>query len=40
MRILGYRPRVGLDEGIKRSCEWYRGVLGRRNVKRENGGWS
>lgn len=40
MRILGYRPRVGLDEGIRRSCEWYKGVIGGRGVRRENGGWS
>ncbi|MGI9259848.1 MAG: NAD-dependent epimerase/dehydratase family protein [Gammaproteobacteria bacterium] len=23
-RDLGYSPRIGLDEGLKRSCEWYR----------------
>lgn len=40
MRILGYRPRVGLEEGIRKSCEWYKGVLARRGVGRENGGWS
>lgn len=40
MRILRYRPRVGLDEGIRRSCEWYKGVLARRGVGKENGGWS
>lgn len=40
MRVLGYRPKVSLDEGIRRSCEWYKGVIGRRTVKRENGGWS
>lgn len=40
MRILRYRPKVSLDEGIRRSCEWYKSVLGRRDVKRENGGWS
>lgn len=40
MRILRYRPRVGLDEGIRRSCEWYKGVLARRGVRKENDGWS
>ncbi|KAF1360155.1 C-3 sterol dehydrogenase/C-4 decarboxylase-like protein [Lizonia empirigonia] len=40
MRVLGYRPKVGLDEGIKRSCEWYEGVIGRRSVRKDNGGWS
>jgi nucleoside-diphosphate-sugar epimerase len=23
-RDLGYDPKVGLDEGLKRTCEWYR----------------
>lgn len=40
MRVLGYRPKVSLDEGIRRSCEWYKGVLGRRSVKKADGGWS
>ena len=39
MRVLGYRPKVGLDEGIKRSCEWYKGMMGKRIVKKENDGW-
>jgi len=29
-RILGYRARVGLEEGLRRSCEWYRGLLENR----------
>lgn len=39
MRVLGYRPKVGLDEGIRNSCEWYKGVVGGRIVKKENDGW-
>jgi nucleoside-diphosphate-sugar epimerase len=29
-RDLGYVPRVGLDEGLRRACQWYReqGMLG------------
>ncbi len=38
-RVLGYRPRVGLEEGIRRSCEWYKGVLGGRRVVKESDGW-
>jgi sterol-4alpha-carboxylate 3-dehydrogenase (decarboxylating) len=39
-RVLGYRPRVGLEEGIRRSCEWYKGVVGGRKVHKERDGWS
>jgi sterol-4alpha-carboxylate 3-dehydrogenase (decarboxylating) len=39
MRVLGYRPRVGLEEGIRKSCEWYKGVLGGRRVEKERDGW-
>jgi nucleoside-diphosphate-sugar epimerase len=21
---IGYRPRIGLDEGLRRACAWYR----------------
>jgi len=38
--VLGYKPRVSLEEGIRRSCEWYKGVLGSRQVRKERGGWS
>ena len=27
---LGWRPRVGLEEGLRRTIEWFRGVLPRR----------
>ena len=29
-RELGYQPRIGLDEGLRRACQWYReqGMLG------------
>lgn len=27
-RTLGYRPRIGLEEGLKRTFEWYRESLG------------
>jgi nucleoside-diphosphate-sugar epimerase len=23
-RELGYRPRIGLDEGLRRTAEWYK----------------
>jgi nucleoside-diphosphate-sugar epimerase len=23
-RILGYEPKVGLDEGLRRTAEWYK----------------
>lgn len=39
-RVLGYRPRVGLEEGVRRACVWYKGVLGKRVVKKVDGGWS
>lgn len=38
--VLRYRPRVSLEEGVRRACEWYKGVLGKRVVKKEDGGWS
>lgn len=38
--VLGYKPRVSLEDGIRRACEWYKGVLGKRVVKRVDGGWS
>jgi sterol-4alpha-carboxylate 3-dehydrogenase (decarboxylating) len=38
--VLGYKPRVSLEEGIRRGCEWYKGVLGSRVVRKERGGWS
>lgn len=38
--VLGYKPRVSLEEGIRRACEWYKGVLGSRVVRKERGGWS
>lgn len=29
-RLLGYRPRWGLDEGLEKTLEWYREAYGRR----------
>jgi len=25
--VLGYRPKIGLDEGLRRTIEWYRAYL-------------
>ena len=29
-RLLGYQPKVGMDEAIRRSVEWYRAEVGKR----------
>jgi UDP-glucuronate 4-epimerase len=37
-RLLGYEPRVGIDEGLRRFVEWYRREMPEGNSrKREEG---
>jgi nucleoside-diphosphate-sugar epimerase len=30
--LLGFRPRVGLDEGLRRTVEWFRAEIGQQAV--------
>lgn len=35
-RLLGYEPLVGLDEGMKRWTDWYKGELEKQNLVQES----
>ena len=28
-KVLGYEPRVGFEDGLKRTWEWYKGAYGK-----------
>jgi sterol-4alpha-carboxylate 3-dehydrogenase (decarboxylating) len=34
--LLGYEPIVGLDDGMKRWTDWYKGELEKQNLVQES----